>query len=1051
MKRIDRAMLDLRAGRWILRLCAALALTACGGGGGSDPTPTPPVPPAIVAPSIGSQPADAKVTDGATTTFSVTASGSSLSYEWQRDGKAIAGATGASYTTPVLHMADSGAKFQVVVSGPGGSVTSSAATLTVTPIALNLTVQPQAQTAKDGEVVSFDVTATGSDPIQYQWQRNGAPIAGADKASYTTSALTLADNAAVYKVVVTNPAGTVTSQEAKLTVTPVAPRIVADPEPVTTIDGASVTFKVTAAGSAPLAYQWLRNGSAISGATDSIYTTVLAYGSSGDRFTVQVSNGSGQVLSAAAVATVNAAAPAITQHPADATIATGGAASFAVVASGTGPLRYQWQQSQDEGLSWSDITGATSASYGVSNATLADTNTKLRVAVSNAAATLNSNAAALKVQANVRILAGTTGGAGYADGKGNAARFNWAGGIGSDAAGNIYVSDNFNSVIRRVSPDGTVKLYAGQPREAARTNGSLAESRFMYPGELAVDRVSGAIYVFEGCVLRRIAGDTVTTFVGDGSCVTRDGTGDKAGLASVMGAALDADGNLYFTERASTNGQLVRKVTPVGVVSTLAGSATETGKTEGIGTAARFSNIGRLAVDAGKNLYVADGAAVRMVSPTGEVSTYAGAVDSWGQTEGYRTSARFGTVAGLAFDGRGNLFVADYQRIARISTLGNVVAAVSSVYSDGVWLSTDGAAGTASAGNPATLTSMPDGSIAFFDNAGFTVRTVTANATVTTLAGGGNSGGSANGVGTAARFSFSAGLPSAMVISPMGFVNLADTNNRRLRRLILGTNMVDTLAGTGNFGNDDGFADTATFASPVGLAYDASGTLYVSDGNVVRRIGPTGAVATVAGKYNENGSVDGVGASARFGQLGAMVADSKGNLIVADVYNYVFRRVAPDGTVTTIAGKVGQSGYVNGVGGDARLGTVRYMVIDAADNVYFTDFSHSIRKLDAKGEVSNVAGAPYANGFIDDLGAFARFNSPAGLGLDARGNLYVADSGNNAIRRITPSGQVSTVLGGGTVSVLQPGLNGNINQPTAIAVTPAGRLIFLSEGAIVGD
>jgi DNA-binding beta-propeller fold protein YncE len=165
----------------------------------------------------------------------------------------------------------------------------------------------------------------------------------------------------------------------------------------------------------------------------------------------------------------------------------------------------------------------------------------------------------------------------------------------------------------------------------------------------------------------------------------------------------------------------------------------------------------------------------------------------------------------------------------------------------------------------------------------------------------------------------------------------------------------------------------------------------------------------------------------------------------------VFRKVTPDGTVTTIAGKTGEYGYANGVGSEARLQSVRYMAIDAADNVYFTEYANGIRKLSPSGEVSPVAGAPYSAGLIDDLGAFARFNSPAGLAFDTRGNLYVADSGNNAIRRITPSGQVSTVLGGGAAAALQPGLNGNINQPTGIVVTPAGRLVFISEGAIVGD
>lgn len=1054
MKRIDRAAqgavaLRLRATGHLLGLCAALALAACGGGGG-DASPPPPPPPAVVAPSIGSQPQDAKVIDGATATFSVTASGSSLSYQWQRDGQAIAGATGTSYTTPVLQMADHGAKYQVVVTGPNSAVTSAAAALTVTPIALNLTTQPQAQSAKDGEVVSFDVAATGSAPIQYQWQRDGVAIPGADKATYTTSALALADNAAVFKVVLTNPAGTVSSQDAKLTVTAVAPRIVSAPEAVTTIDGASVTFKVTAAGSAPLAYQWLRNGSPLSGATDPSYTATLGYAGSGDRYAVQVSNGAGQVVSDAAVATVNAAAVAIGQHPVGASIATGGSASFSVAASGTAPLRYQWQQSQDEGLNWTAIPGATSASYTVGNATLADAHTRLRVAVSNPASTLHSDAAVLTVRADVRILAGTTGGGGYADGKGSAARFSHSWGISADASANLYVVDNGNNVIRRVSPDGTVQLFAGQAKVAARVDGPLADARFKHPTGVLADR-AGGVYVAELCALRHISAGRVTTLIGDAGCVTRDGNGGQAGVHQINGMALDADGNLFITEGTTAGGKVVRKITPAGAVSTVAGSATESGKADGTGAAARFFAIGKLAVDASNNLYVADSTAIRRVSPAGEVSTYAGLQDTYGQTEGYRTSARFSYITGLAFDGGGHLFVADGQRISRISTAGNVVTAVGSAYANGRVASIDGPAPVASAGSPTAMASLPDGSVGFFDTAAYTVRIVTADATVSTRAGGSQADGFVNGVGAAARFGSHMGFQNALVVAPTGVVALADSMNNRIRRLALDTHLLDTLAGNGLYGNDDGPVGAATFTTPVGLAYDAAGHLYFSGAGVIRRISNTGMVSTVAGKFQEYGSADGVGAAARFKQIGAMVVDSKGNLIVADVQNFMFRRVAPDGTVTTLAGKAGESGYVNGAGEAARFGTLKYLAIDAADNVYFTDSTHAIRKLAPSGEVSPVAGAPYSVGQIDDVGAFARFSNPGGLAFDGRGNLYVADTGNSAIRRITPAGQVSTVIGGGVVAALQPGLDGRINQPTAITVTPAGRLVFLSEGAIVGD
>ncbi|RZJ10185.1 MAG: hypothetical protein EOP39_09380 [Rubrivivax sp.] len=1036
---------------WVAGLCAAWALAACGGGGGGGGSAPPAVTPVVVAPGIGAQPADAKVVDGNTATFSVSATGSSLSYQWQRDGQSIAGATGASYTTPVLHMADNNARFQVVVSGPGTSVTSSVASLTVTPIALNLTTQPAAQAAKDGDVVSFDVVATGSEPIQYQWQRNGAAIQGADKATYTTSALVLADDAAVFTVVVTNAAGSVTSQAAKLNVAAVPPRIVTVPESVTTTDGAAVTFKVTAAGSAPLAYQWLRNGSAISGATDSSYATTLAYAGSGDRYTVQIANSAGQIVSAAAVATVNPNAPAITGHPADASIGTGGSASFTVTATGTAPLSYQWQQSQDQGLSWKPVAGATSATYAVSDATLANANTRLRVVISNPASTLNSNVALLAVRPNVRILAGIQGGSGYADGKGSAARFGYAAGLGADASGNIYVAESGMNVIRRVSPDGTVKLFAGEPRTAGHTDGPLAQARLSYPLDVAVDR-AGAVYIAENCYVRRIDAGKVTTFAGDGSCVTRDGNASQASLGQATGLAVDGDGNVFVTERTNANGQVVRKITPAGAMSTVAGSAAETGKVDGVGTAARFMNIGKLTVDASNNVFVADGPAVRRITPAGDVTTYAGAMDTPGQVEGFRTAARFNYITALAFDAAGNLFLTDYDRISRISIAGNVVTAVSRAPGNDIPpTSIDGPAGTAAPGMVTAMTRLPDGNIAFFDVSAFAVRLMTPAATLTTLVGGGRTAGFADGVGAAARFSSQSGFFSALVVDPAGALKLADNYNRRIRRLTLGSNRLDTWAGTGTYGFGDGTAATATFNVPLGLTHDAAGNLYVSDGAVIRRISAAGIVTTHAGQAFDWGNVDGPRASARFNNVTAMGVDSRGNLIVGD--NGTIRRIAPDGMVTTLAGKAGDWSTVNGKGSEARISFLKYLVIDAADNVYFTDSSNAIRKMTPDGDVGPAAGAPFSSGFADDLGAFARFNQPSGLAFDARGNLYVADTGNNAIRRITPDSQVTTVIGdpASVSAVLQPGLNGRINAPTALAVTAAGRLVFLSEGAIVGD
>src|SRR5207253_435276 len=194
-----------------------------------------------------------------------------LSYQWQRAGVAISGATLASYTTPSTTSGDNGAQFTVVVSNTAGSVTSSAATLTVNSPP-TITSQPVSRTVTAGQTATFSVTATGTAPLSYQWQRAGAPISGATLASYTTPPTTSGDNGAQFTVVVSNTAGSVTSSVATLTVNS-PPTITTQPASRTVTAGQTATFSVTATGTAPLSYQWQRGGVPISGATLASYTT----------------------------------------------------------------------------------------------------------------------------------------------------------------------------------------------------------------------------------------------------------------------------------------------------------------------------------------------------------------------------------------------------------------------------------------------------------------------------------------------------------------------------------------------------------------------------------------------------------------------------------------------------------------------------------------------------------------------------------------------------------------------------------------------------------
>jgi len=371
-----------------------------GGYGGSTGSAvvTITVNPAATAPTITTQPANQTVTAGQTATFSVTATGSALTYQWRKNGTNITGATSSSYTTPATTAADSGSTFSVVVTNSGGSATSNNATLTVNAAAVapSITSQPMSQTVTAGQTATFTATATGTAPLTYQWRKNGLYITGATTSSYTTPATTAADSGSTFSVVVTNSAGTATSNNATLTVNAaaVAPSITSQPASQTVTAGQTATFTVTATGTSPMTYQWRKNGTNITGATVSSYVTpATTTADSGSTFSVVITNSAGSTTSNNATLTVNAAAvaPSIATQPANQTVTAGQTATFSVSATGTSPMTYQWRKNG------SNITGATSSAYTTPATATSDSGSAFSVLISNSAGSVTSNSATLTV------------------------------------------------------------------------------------------------------------------------------------------------------------------------------------------------------------------------------------------------------------------------------------------------------------------------------------------------------------------------------------------------------------------------------------------------------------------------------------------------------------------------------------------------------------------------------------------------------------------------------------------------------------------------------
>lgn len=308
---------------------------------------------------------------------------------------------------------------------------------------------------------------------------------------------------------------------------------------------------------------------------------------------------------------------------------------------------------------------------------------------------------------------------------------------------------------------------------------------------------------------------------------------------------------------------------------------------------------------------------------------------------------------------------------------------------------------------------------------------------VSTLAGSGTAG-FADGTGTAAQFD----RPYGVAVDANGNVYVADGVNQRIRKITPG-GAVSTLAGSGTAGFADGVGATAQFRNPTGIAVDASGNVYVGDvtNHRIRKITPNGVVSTLAGD-GTSGLVDGTGTAAKFHGPFGVTVDALGNVYVCDAANNCIRKITPEGVVSTLAGDgaAGTFGYADGVGTAARFSSPHSLTVDPAGNLYVVDYSnHRIRKVTPGGVVTTLAGS--SKGFADGMGIAAKFDYPMGIARDAEGNLYVADYNNQRIRKITPSGEVSTLAGNGTQGFVDgTGATAQFEGPFGVGIDVSGNL-----------
>jgi sugar lactone lactonase YvrE len=648
-------------------------------------------------------------------------------------------------------------------------------------------------------------------------------------------------------------------------------------------------------------------------------------------------------------------------------------------------------------------------------------------------------------------VAGHISGLGHLDATGTNARFSSPSGVATDGAGNIYVADTANHIIRKITTSGTVTTIAGTAGVTGTLDGIGAAAEFDAPAGVAATS-NGIVYVADtgNDTIRRISPDgTVTTIAG-----TPRVSGTTDGFTALFNApdalAVDAHGAVFV---ADTLNNTIRKVTYDGDVSTVAGLPRTTGTANGVGASARFYHPSGIAFDtSGSRFLIADtqNDTIRELRYDGSVSTFAGTPRVPGNTAGKVGIGELNKPVGIAVVSPDVIYVTDSAGdiIRRVYKTGEI-SPKSHGGKYGFKGSANGHAGAARFNNPGGIAVGSAGSFYIADTGNNTIRLSDSNANISTFAGAPTVSGSANGTGTAAGFDY----PTAVALSGSNTLYIADTDNDIIRK-VTKEGVVTTFAGTAHTtGTTNGAGGIVRFSHPSGIVTDTNGNVYVADTNndTIRMINPAGLVTAFAGTPDVSGTADGPAASASFNHPHGLAIDAAGDIYVADTGNDTIR-VITSGTVTTYAGVPGLSGTVNGPVATARFDAPTAVVTDGTNGIFVADTQNqTIRRILSNGIVSTYAGSPRHRGFKDGVSKVARFDNPTGISADDHHRLFVTDAGDDTIREIEPDAKaVSTVITIGGTSKLPGSASGigsdaNFAEPHGIVATPRTGILYVAD------
>jgi sugar lactone lactonase YvrE len=632
-------------------------------------------------------------------------------------------------------------------------------------------------------------------------------------------------------------------------------------------------------------------------------------------------------------------------------------------------------------------------------------------------------------------------------------------GAAVDASGNIYIAEALMNRVRRVSAtSGIVTTVAGTGTAGFSGDGGPATAATMStPLAVAFDH-AGNLYIVDNdnARVRRVdaASQIITTFAGGGIPGVL-GEGGPATAAGITPAAIafDASDNLFIADPVSNRVRRVDAATRL--ITTVAGTDRGFAGDGGPATAAKFDSIRGLAFDGAGNLFIADtiNERVRRIdAATKVISTVAGTgAIGYSGDGGPATAAMLALPQTVAVDGAGNLFIADNDnaRIRKVDAATHTISTVAGTGTGG--FSGDGGPASAAVVSFSTSVTLdPSGNLYVTDTGNLRIRRIDRTTNViNTVAGG-------PGDNVPATAAVLLG-PRDVALDAAGNVYIADQANHRIRRVDAATRVLTTVAGTGTggFSGDGGPATAAKLYSPFGVAIDARNNIYIADDDNyrVRRVdGLTGTITTLAGNGTNGFSGDGGPATlASLGEVSAVAVDASGNVYIADPGNARIRKVDPAGVITTFAG----GGNTQGDGGPATSANVFASAIttDAAGNVYIAESGRGlIRKVDAVTKIiTTVAGGGPFNATEEGLPATgASLRSPSGIAVDSAGNLYISEARGNRVRKVSAATKtIVTIAGNGTVGFLGDGgaaTAAQLNDPNGLRVDAAGTIYIADRG-----